>query len=85
MVDLDGDTIHCVYTVDGFDDDQILEQMAITGKNLERLDKSDINFVIFDKKVFNLKNIGCRKFVIWNPKGDSLTQKTLNYAYSRNT
>ena len=81
VVDLDGDvySMGLRSTVDGFDDDQLLEQILTARKNLRRLDKSDIsNFVeSFDKEVFNSNASVAENLLLEPPKVTASTQKTL--------
>ena len=67
-------------TVDGFDDDQLLEQILTARKKFrERLDKSDIsNFVeSFDKEVFNSNASVAENLLFGTPKGDSFNSENI--------
>ena len=82
VVDLDGDvySMGLRSTVDGFDDDQLLEQILTARKKFrERLDKSDIsNFVeSFDKEVFNSNASVAENLLFGTPKGDSFNSENI--------
>ena len=82
VVDLDGDvySMGLRSTVDGFDDDQLLEQILTARKKFrERLDKSDIsNFVeSFDKEVFNSNASVAENLLFGTPKGDSFNLENI--------
>ena len=82
VVDLDGDVylMGLRSTVDGFDDDQLLEQILTARKKFrERLDKSDIsNFVeSFDKEVFNSNASVAENLLFGTPKGDSFNSENI--------
>ena len=82
VVDLDGDVYLMALrsTVDGFDDDQLLEQILTARKKFrERLDKSDIsNFVeSFDKEVFNSNASVAENLLFGTPKGDSFNSENI--------
>ena len=67
-------------TVDGFDDDQLLEQILTARKKFrETLDKSDIsNFVeSFDKEVFNSNASVAENLLFGTPKGDSFNSENI--------
>ena len=87
VVDLDGDvySMGLRSTVDGFDDDQLLEQILTARKKFrERLDKSDIsNFVeSFDKEVFNSNASVAENLLFGTPKGDSFSAENIGtHAY----
>ena len=82
VVDLDGDvySMGLRSTVDGFDDDQLLEQILTARKKFrERLDKSDIsNFVeSFDKEVFNSNASVAENLLFGTPKGNSFNSENI--------
>ena len=82
VVDLDVDvySMGLRSTVDGFDDDQLLEQILTARKKFrERLDKSDIsNFVeSFDKEVFNSNASVAENLLFGTPKGDSFNSENI--------
>ena len=82
VVDLDGDvySMGLRSTIDGFDDDQLLEQILTARKKFrERLDKSDIsNFVeSFDKEVFNSNASVAENLLFGTPKGDSFNSENI--------
>ena len=82
VVDLDGDvySMGLRSTVDGFDDDLLLEQILTARKKFrERLDKSDIsNFVeSFDKEVFNSNASVAENLLFGTPKGDSFNSENI--------
>ena len=82
VVDLDGDvySMGLRSTVDGSDDDQLLEQILTARKKFrERLDKSDIsNFVeSFDKEVFNSNASVAENLLFGTPKGDSFNSENI--------
>ena len=82
VVDLDVDvySMGLRSTVDGFDDDQLLEQILTARKKFrETLDKSDIsNFVeSFDKEVFNSNASVAENLLFGTPKGDSFNSENI--------
>ena len=82
VVDLDGDvySMGLRSTVDGSDDDLLLEQILTARKKFrERLDKSDIsNFVeSFDKEVFNSNASVAENLLFGTPKGDSFNSENI--------
>ena len=82
VVDLDGDvySMGLRSTLDGSDDDQLLEQILTARKKFrERLDESDIsNFVeSFDKKVFNSNASVAENLLFGTPKGDSFNSENI--------
>ena len=82
VVDLDGDvySMGLRSTTDGFDDDQLLEQILTARKKFrERLDKSDIsNFVeSFDKEIFNSNASVAENLLFGTPKGDSFNSENI--------
>ena len=82
VVDLDGDvySMGLRSTINGFDDDQLLEQILTARKKFrERLDKSDIsNFVeSFDKEVFNSNASVAENLLFGTPKGDSFNSENI--------
>ena len=82
VVDLDWDvySMGLRTTLDGFDDDQLIEQI-LTARNKfrERLDKSDIaNFVeSFDKEVFNSNASVAENLLFGTPKGKSFSAENI--------
>ena len=82
VVDLDGDvySMGLRSTLDGFDDDQLIEQI-LTARNKfrERLDKSDIaNFVeSFDKEIFNSNASIAENLLFGTPKGNSFNAENI--------
>ena len=82
VVDLDWDvySMGLRSTLDGFDDDQLLEQI-LTARNKfrEGLDKSDIaNFVeSFDKEVFNSNASVAENLLFGTPKGKSFNLENI--------
>ena len=82
VVDLDGDvySMGLRSTLDGFDDDQLIEQI-LTARNKfrERLDKSDIaNFVeSFDKEIFNSNASVAENLLFGTPKGNSFNAENI--------
>jgi len=82
VVDLDGDvySMGLRSTLDGFDDDQLSEQILTARKKFrERLDKSDIsNFVeSFDKEVFNSNASVAENLLFGTPKGNSFNLENI--------
>lgn len=82
VVDLDGDvySMGLRSTLDGFDDDQLSEQILTARKKFrERLDKSDIsNFVeSFDKDVFNSNASVAENLLFGTPKGNSFNLENI--------